>query len=77
LGKLGRYEEALNIFEKAGDRAAVYNNLGCIYMEHDRYREAEVAFKKAIEINPSFYEKANRNLEMARAAQHHDIEAQN
>ncbi len=69
LGRLERYEEALNTFEKVGDRAAAYNNLGCIYLEQEKYEEATAAFKKAIEIKSTFYEKASENLERAKMAQ--------
>ena len=68
LGKLGRYEEALEAFKKAGDRAAAYNNLGYCYFLQGKYDKAIAAFEKAIDIKPSFYPSANENLKMAKKA---------
>jgi Flp pilus assembly protein TadD len=68
LGKLGRYEEALEAFKKAGDRAVAHNNLGYIYFLQGKYEEAIAAFEKAIEIKPSFYSAANENLGKAQKA---------
>jgi tetratricopeptide (TPR) repeat protein len=65
LGKLGRYDEALEAFKKVGDEASAYNNLGCMYMAGRNYRAAIMAFQKAIEVNPRFYVKANENLKIA------------
>jgi Flp pilus assembly protein TadD len=68
LGKLDRYEEALEAFKKAGDRPAAYNNLGYCYFLQGKYEKAIAAFEKAIEIKPSFYPSANENLKMAKKA---------
>jgi len=68
LGKLGRYEEALEAFKKVGDRAVAYNNLGYVYFLQGRHKEAIAAFEKAIEIKPSFYHRANENLKKAEKA---------
>lgn len=68
LGKLQRYDEALEAFKKAGDRAAAYNNLGYVYFLQKEYDKAIVSFEKAIEIKPSFYQSANENLKMSRKA---------
>ncbi len=68
LGKLDRYEEALEAFKKAGDRPAAYNNLGYCYFLQVKYEKAIAAFEKAIEIKPSFYPSANENLKMAKKA---------
>lgn len=68
LGKLNRYEEALEAFKKAGDSAAAYNNLGYVYFLQGRYKEAATAFEKALEIKPSFYHRANENLKKAKEA---------
>ncbi|MEA1867387.1 MAG: tetratricopeptide repeat protein [Thermodesulfobacteriota bacterium] len=68
LGKLDRYEEALEAFKKAGDRPAAYNNLGYCYFLQGKYEEAIAVFEKAIDIKPSFYPSANKNLKMAKKA---------
>lgn len=68
LGKLDRYEEALEAFKKAGDRPAAYNNLGYCYFLRGKYDKAITAFEKAIDIKPSFYPSANENLKMAKKA---------
>jgi len=68
LGKLGRYDEALDAFKKAEDEASAYNNLGCIYLAQKKYREASAAFQKAVELNPKYYEKAKENMKVAEAS---------
>lgn len=70
LGKLGRHEEALKAFKKAGDSAAAYYNVGYIYFLQERYEEAIAHYEKAIEIKPSFYHRANENLTKAKKALH-------
>jgi pentatricopeptide repeat protein len=68
LCKLGRYQEALEVFQKSGDEASAYNNLGYIYMTEGKYEEAIEAFEKALELKPGFYVKAYENLKKAKAA---------
>jgi tetratricopeptide (TPR) repeat protein len=68
LGKLGRYDEALEAFKKLGDEAKAYNNLGMIYMAEKRYQESITSFEKAIQLCPSYYAKANENLKVAQKA---------
>jgi tetratricopeptide (TPR) repeat protein len=68
LGKLGRYDEAMNAFKRAGDEASAYNNLGMIYMADKKYEKALIAFEKAIELKPTFYVKASENMAKAKAA---------
>ena len=68
LCKLGRYEEALEVFKKSGDEAAAYNNLGYIFMIEGKNKEAIEAFEKALEIKPGFYTKAYENLKKAKTA---------
>ena len=62
LSKLGRYEEATDAFQKAGDSAKAYNNIGYVYLMEGHYEEAIEAFEKAIEINPRYYTRAHENL---------------
>jgi tetratricopeptide (TPR) repeat protein len=63
---LGRYEEAMEAFRKAGGEAHAYNNMGCIYLEKGNYPEAVRSFEKAIAIEPAFYAKAADNLKKAK-----------
>ena len=67
LSKLERYEDALEAFKRGQTEAAAYNNIGYIYMIEGKYREAIKALEKAIEVNPTFYTRANENLEKAKA----------
>jgi len=66
LSKLGRYEEALEAFKLAGDEAQAYNNLGCVYLQKEDRDKAIRCFEQAIELKPTFYDKASRNLEKAK-----------
>ncbi|NLC71343.1 MAG: tetratricopeptide repeat protein [Desulfuromonadaceae bacterium] len=59
----GDERRALAAFGLATDRAAAYNNLGCIYMSEQKWDQAENAFKNALDAKPSFYLKAHENLE--------------
>ncbi|MCC6503100.1 MAG: tetratricopeptide repeat protein [Deltaproteobacteria bacterium] len=60
-----KYDTALQYLEKVAAEknqfADVYNMLGFIYYSNSRFEDAIVAFKKAIEINPSYTE-ASLNL---------------
>ena len=67
LFKMGREEEALRYLANAKDQATAYNNLGYLYMSEGKYHEATDAFDKAIQIKPQFYEKAQENLQRAKA----------
>lgn len=62
LAKTGRYEAALDSLRKGTDSARANNNLGCAYMANGEYKEAAQFFKKAIEVSPKFYVKADENL---------------
>src|SRR5205823_12395896 len=68
LTKLGRYEEALEAFTQGGDKAKAYNNVGVVYFADGKYPEAIAFFRKALALNPSYYAKANENLQAAQKA---------
>jgi Flp pilus assembly protein TadD len=68
LAKLGREQDALEAFKNGGDEAKAYNNLGVIYLGEKRYQEAIAAFERAVQLSPSYYQKANENLKAARQA---------
>jgi tetratricopeptide (TPR) repeat protein len=63
---LGRYDEAMEAFRKAGGEAHAYNNMGCIYLEKGKYQEAVQSFENAITLEPGFYAKAADNLKKAK-----------
>jgi len=68
LAKLGRYQEALEAFTQGGDKARAYNNVGVVYFADGKYLEAIASFQKAMALNPSYYAKANENLQAAQKA---------
>jgi len=59
----GDEETALQLFEKAGGKAAAYNNIGYIYMTKGMWDKAEQAFTHALDLNPRFYLRAQENLD--------------
>lgn len=62
LAALKRYPEALVAYQRAGDEAQAYNNIGVHYFLDGRYLEAAKCFKKALELRPTFYQEAKENL---------------
>jgi len=68
LSKLGRYQDALEAFKKAGDEASAHYNLGCVYMLEGKNLEAIELFQKAINLKPVFYINAYENMKKAKAA---------
>jgi Flp pilus assembly protein TadD len=63
--KLERYHDALDAFTKGSDQAQAYNNLGSIFLESGKPRQAAVCFEKALEASPRYYPKAADNLTLA------------
>lgn len=59
----GQGDQAMKLFAKTVGEAAAWNNLGYIYMTQDRLDEAEAALRKALELNPKFYKRAQDNLD--------------
>jgi Flp pilus assembly protein TadD len=59
----GQENQALKLFTKTLGEAAAWNNLGYLYMTQGHYEDAERALKKALELNPKFYERAQENLD--------------
>jgi len=68
LAKLHRYHDALESFRRASSEEEAYNNLGVFYLSSDKAGNAIACFKKAIELSPRYYDKANDNLMLARRA---------
>jgi Flp pilus assembly protein TadD len=59
----GQEGQALKLFSKTNGEAAAWNNLGYLYMTQGHYDDAERALKKAMELNPKFYDRAQENLD--------------
>lgn len=59
----GDEDLALQQFEVAVGKPAAYNNLGYIYMTQGEWDKAERAYKKALDLSPIFYLRAQENLE--------------
>jgi len=58
LKKLGRYDEALMVFEKAlesenVEKDEVYNNMGTIYRNQGNFTKASECFRKSLSFEPS------------------------
>jgi Flp pilus assembly protein TadD len=68
LAKLNRYQDALESFRRANSEEEAYNNLGVSYLSSGEAGNAIACFKKAIEISPRYYDKANDNLTLAKRA---------
>ena len=66
LAKLNRYHDALESFRRASNEEEAYNNLGVFYLSNGNAGSAIACFKKAIELSPRYYDKANDNLMLAK-----------
>ncbi len=62
----GDETRGLSLFENSIGAAGAYNNVGYIYMVQKRWQRAEAAFVKALELSPSYYVKAAKNLDSLR-----------
>jgi tetratricopeptide (TPR) repeat protein len=67
-------EIALEQVQKDPNNDQYYNNLGCAYLKQKNYEEAESAFRRALEIYPS-YEMALSNMMNLRVCQNRFEEA--
>jgi Tfp pilus assembly protein PilF len=59
----GNKDNALDIFKGTVGEAGAYNNIGYLFMTQGKFDEAEQAFKKALQLNPSYYVRAQENLD--------------
>lgn len=65
LTKLGHYDLAYDAYVRGMDSAKAYNNLGVAFLESGKFARASRCFEKAIETQPTFYEKAKGNLSIS------------
>lgn len=68
LYRLGNKDDALEAFKRGGSEAAAYNNIGYLQMKDKQYENALAALERAIDANPSFYARARKNMDKAKAA---------
>jgi len=59
----GMENKALKIFASTVGESAAYNNLGYLYMNLQRWDDAERALKKALLLSPKHYLRAQENLD--------------
>jgi len=65
LTKLGHFDLAYEAYARGMDSAKAYNNLGVAFLEAGKFARASRCFEKAIEAQPTFYEKAKENLALS------------
>ena len=59
----GRYEDAERAYRRVMERPEAYNNIGYLCLIQKDYENAESYLRQAIKLSPSYYVKANENLE--------------
>ncbi|MDH5585646.1 MAG: tetratricopeptide repeat protein [Nitrospirota bacterium] len=70
FAKLGHYDLAYDAYARGMEPAMAYNNLGVAFLEERQYARASRCFEKAIETQPTFYEKAKENLSLSNRMLH-------
>jgi tetratricopeptide (TPR) repeat protein len=70
LAKLGHYDLAYDAYTRGMGPAKAYNNLGVAFLEERQYARASRCFEKAIDMQPTFYEKAKENLSLSNRMLH-------
>jgi len=65
LTKLGHFDLAYEAYARGMDSAKAYNNVGVAFLEAGKFARASRCFEKAIETQPTFYEKAKENLSLS------------
>ena len=61
----GRYEEAIQVIDGVLPRHSALNNVGYIAMSRGDIEKAKQLFNKALDISPSYYVRAAKNLSKA------------
>lgn len=62
----GNEQMALRIFKTTVGEAGAYNNLGYLYMTQGRLEDAERALEIALDTSPTYYQKAQENLDVVK-----------
>lgn len=62
-----RMQEALQSFQRVLPDAQAYNELGYVYLLDRRYEQAKQLFQQAISLSPTYFERANKNLQQVNA----------
>jgi superkiller protein 3 len=70
LTKLKHYDLAYDAYTRGMDPAKAYNNLGVAFLNEGKLARASRCFEKAIETEPTFYEKAKENLSLSNRMLH-------
>lgn len=65
LSKLKHYDLAFEAYSRGMDSAKAYNNIGVAFLEEGNFARASRCFEKAMEMQPSYYEKAKENLSVS------------
>ena len=65
LTKLGHYDLAYDAYVRGMEPAKAYNNLGIAFLDEKQFARASRCFEKAIETQPTYYEKAKENLTLS------------
>jgi len=68
LYRLGNAGDALEAFKRGSGEAAAYNNIGYLQMKDKQYKNALAALEQAINANPSYYARAQKNINKVKAA---------
>ncbi len=70
----GMYNKALQTLKQVMPIEHAYNDIGYFLILEGRYREAEYFIDRAIELSPSYFVKANVNLENLKLRMNKDID---
>lgn len=61
----GRYKDAYKTITRSSKNYEAYNNIGYIALQREDFDIAISYFKKALELNPTYYVRAAENLQSA------------
>ncbi|GJL64263.1 MAG: hypothetical protein NPIRA04_29170 [Nitrospirales bacterium] len=64
--KTGQYSSSYDAFQRGLDAPKAYNNLGLLFLEEQQTARAIRCFEHAVNAQTTFYEKAQKNLTLAK-----------